>query len=323
MATVLHVVAHHGSPRGDGHDPSHLLATAYGDDAENRHVRVLEAYIAPPGAAIADLALSERELPEVVSVLHEVDEVHVHGMPLALALNLIPYVKPEVLDGVPLTLHGPWPTLLRQPRYDATRLQAWPGPVHYDPAGAATPEAQGVEPSAPTILWLDPNDAALLPHVLGAVPHTLDDGLLGCVVSVSADIEIDVRERIAHELPRLSTPRLRIEVLDESAIAIDRRAAVRRVTQAAIVSAGDNSAVLTLRATLESIAQRIPTVMVGSAPTDVPDALAWVASGTAEDVALACVDAISPWLGAWTRGEAAPADTAVPRAWFTSRAYQP
>lgn len=317
MATILHVVAHNATPRGDSHSPQDLVSISYAPDGHV--VRVLEAYIAPPGAEIADLALSERELPEVVSVLHQADEVHVHGMPLELALNLIPYVKPEVLTDTPLYLHGPWPELVRSPRYDATRLQSWPGPVHYDPAGAATPEAKGTPATIANELWIDPSDATLLPRAGGAVPHVIDGGH-GCVCAVTADVDAAIREQLAIELARLSTPRLRIEVLDEALLPQAQRAPIRRVTQVAIVDAGINRATLTLRATLEAIAQGLPLIIVGERPADAPEDAVWIERRSPQAVALACVDAITPWLTAWHDGRAA-IKTSSARAWLLERAH--
>ncbi|TPV94579.1 MAG: hypothetical protein B7733_14480 [Myxococcales bacterium FL481] len=282
------------------------------------HVRVLEAYLAPPGAPTADLALSERELPEVLSILHQVDEVHVHGMPLELALNLIPYVRPEVLEATPLYLHGPWPELVRSPRYDATRLQSWPGPIHYDPAGAATPEAKGTLPTTPTRLWIDPSEAALLPRAGGAVPHSLDTGR-GCVCALSADLDDELRTQLAIELTRLSSPRLRVEPLDESLLPPSQRAGVRRVTQVAIVDAGTNPATLALTATLEAIAQGLPLVCVGDPPSDAPSGVTWIPRSDAKRTALACIDAMSPWLPAWHDGRSAM-DTTASRDWLVARA---
>ena len=318
MATVLHVVAHHASGRGDTHSPEHLVSVSHA--SRGNTVRVLEAYIAPPGAPIADLALSERELPEVISVLHQANEVHVHGMPLVLALNLIPYVKPEVLVNTPLYLHGPWPLMLRQPSYDATRLQSWPGPVHYDPVAAASGEADDAPASAPLSIWLDPSDPVLLPRSVGAVPHQIDLGH-GSVCAVSADVDAEVRQSLTNELQRLSTPRLRIEVLDESVLPPSQRPAVRRVTQAAIVDAGPSSATLTMRATLEAIAQGLPVLCIGERPEHAPDGLSWIARGDPQETALACVDVISTWLASWHDGQAAPVDTTMARDWILARIH--
>ena len=214
---------------------------------EESWVRVVECFQPSQGAEVADLALSERELPEVISVMHEADEVHVHGLNLEVTLRLLPYVHPESLRSTPLVIHGPVPTLERELEKDATRFQAWPGPVIYD--ALAEREAEKKEGERIPV-WLDQSAAELLPRPNGAKPLVDDQGNKVAVISLEADLPatfkttLEVATGRAIEAKGKGTTALRLEFRDEERCSLAERSRERRVSQVAIGRGGSRGSAM-------------------------------------------------------------------------------
>lgn len=176
-------------------------------------VRVVELFTPTLDCDCADLSTDSWNMPEVITAIHAAAQVHVHSLDVDLTLSMLPFVRPSVLENTLLVIHGPCARRGRLGERDATRLQAWPGPVAFDPwaerrldrwvdgelkaqtdlaeAGAAAQKqaadllGSGHKASLPLYqgsaqrfghrLWVDPSDAELLPSACGAGPISVID----------------------------------------------------------------------------------------------------------------------------------------------------
>src|SRR5574338_682528 len=122
MTVVLHIVArtHVAEPSPQARD---LAATPW-DGKATTTVRVLELFDPRGGAPIVDLAICERDIPEITALLHVVGEIHVHGVHPRTVMRALPAVRPAVLAGIAMILHGPIPDA----RAGDPEL-TWPGPI--------------------------------------------------------------------------------------------------------------------------------------------------------------------------------------------------
>lgn len=147
------------------------------------------------------MALDESSMPELLSALHEADQVHLYGVPVQGLLQWLPYVRPDALADVPLQVHGPCVTAPPHIDTGPTRLESWPGPVSYDRAAALS---LGMDPKGLTLvpdrLPLDPHAASLWPRQgdAGPVPGLAQDNAV--IVSVSRNIPSEEREALCEQV---------------------------------------------------------------------------------------------------------------------------
>jgi hypothetical protein len=286
MPVVLHIVArtHAAEPSPLARD---LAATPWGAAT----VRVLELFDARGAATVVDLSLGERDIPEITALLHVVGEIHVHGIHPRTVLRALPAVRPAVLAGIAMTLHGPIPDA----RPGDPEL-AWPGPL-----ADATPELVRIDLHAPD----------LLPRACGALPLVLDEGGRLAVVCLGEGLSEAARAQLRYGLEALSRPEVRIEVYDECDHPLRDRAARRRSAQAVVLPS-----TATPRAYLEAIAQGLPVIVLGQHTTEPAPGVVCV--GERDDVER-CIACIRVWANAWAGGEAANVDTIARRRWLAAR----
>ena len=284
----------------------------------DRPTRVCEAWSPPPTVPVADLALTEQQLPEVLTALRWADEVHFHGADMLAGLHMLPYVSPEALTGKRLVIHGPCvaPTPAAP---DATRLTTWPGSVEYDTlAGGRTRPAanRGVDR-----IWLDPTAPQLLPSATagpaGPVPFS-GQGRHTVVLTLGAALPEALKQGVVEGLGRLEHPELDIEVWDEAQLANAIRPRTRRHAHGCIAGASDATVVWGEGTACEAMLQAIPLILLGARPTVAepgPPGVQWV---DGPDMVDACLGVLEGWVAGWTRGEPAPVDVASARSWALS-----
>lgn len=283
-----------------------------------RPTRVCEAWNPPPTVPVADLALTEQQLPEVLTALRWADEVHFHGADMLAGLHMLPYVSPDALTGKRLVIHGP--CVAPAPvGTDATRLKEWPGPVEYDTlAGGRNERAANL---ATDRIWLDPAAAELLPSATagpeGPVPFS-GEGRRAVVLTLAAQLPEALKHRLVERLGRLDVPQLDIEVWDEAQLARAIRPRTRRHAHGCIAAATDGTAVLGEGTACEAMLQAIPLILLGARPSSAeqaPPGVRWIDGSEMVD---ACIAVLEDWIAAWTRGEPAPVDVASARDWALS-----
>ena len=309
FVAILHLV-----PRPRPEEPSALaraLAEApwAGPDADSQ--RVIELFEPLPDMAVVDLSLADRDVPEIVALLHQCTEVHVHGVHPKLAMHCLPDVRPKVLEGVALVVHGPIAPLQRElPR---ERAVTWPGPVRAD-ALAANVLGDACEATATPRVALEPAEAMLLPRACGPVPLELDDGTTLAVVGLVADLSEGVRIQLRFAIEALNRPSFRVEVCDELTVPLGERLARRRALQAVVVPEQPGPG--WSRAMLESVAQGLPIIVLGEARSDAPAGVLFTGVRDDHDRCVACLRA---WASTWAHGHGVPIDGERRAAWL--RAY--
>jgi hypothetical protein len=287
MTVVLHIVArtHVAEPSPLARD---LAATPW-DGKQTTTVRVLELFDPRGSAPVVDLAISERDIPEITALLHVVGEIHVHGIHPRTVMRALPAVRPAVLAGIAMTLHGPIPDA----RSGDPEL-TWPGPI-----ADATPAPVPIDLHAPD----------LLPRACGPLPLVLDEGGRLAVICLGEGVPEAARAQLRYSLEALSRPEVRIEVYDECDHPLHDRAARRRCAQAVVMPASTSP-----RAYFEAIAQGLPVVVLGN----VDAAPGVVCVGERDDVER-CIACIRAWANAWAGGEAANVDAIARKRWLAER----
>jgi len=285
MPSVLHIVA-----RPNATEPSPLARDLAASGTEETTVRVLELFDPRTNAPVVDLALTERDIPEITALLHVIRELHVHGVHPRTVMRLLPAVRPAALSGTSMILHGPIPAA-RESDPDAS----WPGLISDE-----APESMPIDLHAPD----------LLPRACGPLPLVLDEGGRLAVVCLGEGLSEGARAQLRFGLEALSRPEVRIEVYDECDHPLHDRAARRRSAQAVVLPE------LNSRAYVEAIAQGLPVVLLGPPAQDLPSGVVCV--GEREDVAR-CIACIRVWANAWAGGEAANVDNASRRRWLARR----
>lgn len=177
-----------------GQDPSEdrwvHRVVEMGDPSEERE---------PP----ADLSLSRQDLPEVMAAIQSADEIHIHGLGLEIALNTLPYVKPETVANTPIILRGPSaaPPVLR--KSSIARLQSWPGPVYYDQSALCTlrPESTDKNNSYAALPVIDPWHEHLQPNPTIGRPYCEEDTksevkTFRVTIALSRSIPISIGEKL-------------------------------------------------------------------------------------------------------------------------------
>jgi len=324
VACHVHLVAHNSKLGALGVAPEDLVAlpAASGDVH-----RVVELRDAPGNAHVADLCTSERELPEVVSLLQCCDVVHLHGVSPRIGLHMLPCIKPTALASTTLVVHGPWPRVTATVADDPTRLPSWPGPVvfdalarrsHGDDLEAGVPvdretasKADRAEDRAAKI-HIDLHDARLLPVAkdddAGPAPHRGPEDAYVVAICLSAEFGDAARDEILSALGELDTEGLGVELWDERSFDATLRSSTRRHAHACIAPVRFFWS--SSRTVLEAIAQRIPVIAYGEALEAIPEGVAH-----AED-ANGLAAAITGFVEAWRRGRAAPANVDAARTWL-------
>ncbi len=239
------------------------------DDVDSHWVRVVETFTPGQGAEMADLGLGERELPEVLTAMHAAEEIHVHGLPLKLALRVIPFVRADVLEGTTLVMHGPWPPAKKQVELDETRMQSWPGPVVYDSAGLRMEDPENPESHEKNDpLFLDSSDAELLPVFTGdSQPRRLPLGPSGITtatiyVGAGVALSVDLRGELIRMIESRSGPKLRLECVDGDTQDPVESMLIQRICHAAIVPGCDPGGRLSWPL-LAACCQGIPVLSIG------------------------------------------------------------
>jgi hypothetical protein len=305
---ILHLV-----PRPRSEEPSALARALAetpwtGPDADSE--RVIELFEPSPNMLVVDLSLADRDVPEIVALLHQCTEVHVHGVHPKLAMHCLPDVRPSVLEGVALVVHGPIAPLSRElPR---ERAMTWPGPLRADALAAAV---LGQDETAAPCVALETADALLLPRACGPVPLELDDGSTLAVVGLAADLGEGVRIQLRFAIEALNRPNFRVEVCDEATVPLGERLARRRALQAIVLP--DQSGPGWSRAMLESVAQGLPIIVLGEARSDAPSGVLFTGVRDDHDRCVACLRA---WASTWAHGHGVPIDSERRRAWLATTA---
>jgi hypothetical protein len=307
---ILHLV-----PRLRPEEPSALARSLAetpwnGPDADSE--RVIELFEPSPNMVVVDLSLADRDVPEIVALLHQCREVHVHGVHPKLAMHCLPDVRPKVLEGVALVVHGPIAPLVREP----PRSLVWPGPVRADALAAAV-LGDVDETTTPTLVALDLADAMLLPRACGPIPLTLDDGTTLAVVGLVADLSDGVRIQLRFAIEALNRPSFRVEVCDEITVPLGERLARRRALQAVVVP--DQPGPGWSRAMLESVAQGLPIIVLGAPRSDAPPGVLFTGLRDDHDRCVACLRA---WTSRWAHGHAVPIEAKARAAWLKAQTGQ-
>jgi hypothetical protein len=304
MSPVLHIVA-----RTNPLEPSPLardLAATPWKHATT--VRVLELVDPRPGATLVDLSLNERDIPELTALLHVAEEVHVHGVHPAVVMRALPAVRPAVLAGIAMIVHGPIPAI----RASDVEIPTWPGAVSHDARAQAS-----LEPPATLAalgIYLDLHAPDLLPRACGPLPLVLDEGGRLAVVCLGEGLSEPTRASLRIGLEALSRPELRIEVYEEAEHPCRDRAARRRSVQAVVVSANDVDT--DARSYLEALAQALPVIVLGRVAHELPPGV--VPTGERDEVER-CIACIRAWGTAWSSGEATHVDAVGRRRWLAQR----
>lgn len=321
----VHLVAHNSRLGAIGVVPDDLV-DMWASDADVH--RVIELRDPGPGIHVADLCMSERELPEVLSLLQDCERVHLHGVSPRIGLCMLPCIKPEALERTTLVVHGPWPRVTATVTEDATRLGSWPGPVvfdelarrsHRDDVEAGTPvdavTAAKADPAEDQLarLHVDLHAASLLPREVGPRPHDTPPGEPPLVaITLAAEFRAGVRDAILAALDELDTDGLHVELWDERGMDPAQRSATRRHAQACIAPVHFHWS--SSRVVLEAAAQRVPVLAVGEALEQVPPGVIHL-----EDPAQ-LGEALGAWLAAWRQARAAPVEVDAARDWLVSQA---
>lgn len=270
-------------------------------------MRVIELFEPRPGVEIIDLTLADRDMPEIVAVLHDASELHLHGVHPKVALRQLPDVRRSVLAGIPLIVHGP----ITASAVTVDDKPMWPGPLRADTRAAMQ---LGVDSDVPDRVFIDMDAPDLLPRACGPVPLVLDDCGRLAVVCLAESLDDAARRHLRLELEALTRPEVRVEVYDEAEVAIRDRAARRRAASA-VITAHDAKEPWP-RATMEAIVQGLPVVVIGMGPEQAPRGI--VFTGVRDDVhrALACVRS---WVASWAIGEAPDVDHVGRLRWLAER----
>lgn len=306
MTAVLHLV-----PRPHGAEPSALardLASAPWSDPSTI-VRVLELFDARGGVSAVDLSLAERDVPEIAALLHAVTELHLHGIHPQIALRCLPDVKPAVLAGIRVVVHGPVSPPRARP---GEVIVEWPTAVMSDLA--AGPGLGRSGPWIPNQVFVDLDAPELLPRACGAIPLVVDGCCHLAVVCLSESLDDAVREHLRLEFAALTRPEVRVEVYDEGEVPMPDRAARRRAASA-VVTTHDPSSPWP-RTFVEAMAQGLPLVVLGAAPPAAPTGVVFTGHRDDVDRALACVRS---WVASWAVGEAPAVDLGARRQWLIER----
>lgn len=302
MPSVVHLVARPVSAQ-----PSALARDLANTPwASSPTVRVIELFEPRPGVETVDLTLAERDVPEIVAVLHDAAELHLHGIHPKVALRQLPDVRRSVLAGIPLIVHGPVGAGITP-----VGETSWPGSMQVDASAAAHLD---IAANAPDRIFIDIDAPDLLPRACGALPLVLDDCGRLAVVCLADSIDDGMRQHLRIEIEALTRPEVRVEVYDESEVEPRDRAARRRAASA-VLTAHTPGAPWS-RAALEAIVQGVPLVVIGEGPDDAPRGV--VFTGRRDDVhrALACVRS---WAASWANGEAPEVDRLGRMRWLAER----
>lgn len=320
----VHLVAHNSQLGAIGVCPDDLASGG----AQGVLRRVVELRDPSPGEHVADLCTSERELPEVVSAILAAEQVHLHGLSPRIGLHMLPYVKPELLRGTVLVVHGPWPRVTASVDADATRIGAWPGPVVFDelarrsheedlaadvPVDAAT--ADRAEPAADVAsrLHVDVHQPALLPREEGPTPHQpRAEGRPLVVVTFAAEFGAAAREALLAALATAKLEGLEVELWDEAGLPAGQRASLRRHAQACVAPVRFYWS--SSRTALEAMAQAVPLLSFGESLEPPPPGVQHFTQPTA------LVGELERWADDWRQGRPAPVDVQSGRDWLLSRA---
>lgn len=148
-----------------GADLSRCNRPDEGEDGVDVH-RVLELGIGGSYSDPFDLAINERQLPEVLSLIYQADEVHLYGVDEPVLLHAFPDVRASALEQTPLIIHGPCEKTPEELRGSApVKLDSWPGELRYDrPASNSLGKNTAPAKLAPYSLYLDPWDHSLTPR---------------------------------------------------------------------------------------------------------------------------------------------------------------
>lgn len=187
MPVALHLTARTSASRGRlaARDLQRCNASGGTADTQWEHrVAELTGRDGPKGPV--DLDSQETCLPELLAVLHQAQEVHVYGIDADYMLACLPYLKPDALRETSLFVHGPCAKLSVDLRNSTiARLEAWPGPVHYDQAASICLEKEQASGDvAPIQFYLDPWSSELTPRqgpdgpIEGLAP---DDAVIVCL----------------------------------------------------------------------------------------------------------------------------------------------
>lgn len=302
MPCVLHLVArpHPGEPSSIARD------LASGDwQLDGAAARVIELFDPRPGVAVVDLSLSERDVPEIASLLHVTEEIHLHGVHPRVAIECLPDVRQAVLAGISLVVHGPTPKLSMVA--EAHPERSWPGSVRCDEVAAKTLE---LAPAAATRWVIDPAAPAVLPRACGAIPLVTDDGRYLAAVCLGPNIDDAHYAQLRLEVESLSRAEVRIEAYVDAEVPSIDRAARRRSAQAMIIGPQDPSA--PSRVLLEALLQGLPIAMMGERGAEPVPGVTYLGPHADTDRAIA---AVRSWAGLWAEGEAPPVGLAARRAW--------
>jgi hypothetical protein len=303
IVAILHLV-----PRPRPEEPTALaraLVDAPWAGADADAGRVIELFEPTPAATVVDLSLADRDVPEIVALLHQCTEVHVHGIHPQLAMNCLPEVRPAVLTGVALVVHGPIAPLLRA----LPREAKWPGPVRADALAAAT-LGDAIATGSPCVA-IDPADAVLLPRACGAVPLELDDGTTLAVVGLVAELPEAVRIPLRFAIEALNRPSFRVDVCDEATVPVDERLARRRALQCVVLPEQPGPG--WSREMLESVAQGLPILVLGESRPDAPPGVLFAGPRADHDRCVACLRA---WTSTWAHGHAVAVNADARAAWL-------
>jgi len=292
--------------------PAHAQPSALARDLANAPwassptVRVIELFEPRAGVETVDLTLAERDVPEIVAVLHDAAELHLHGIHPRIALRHLPDVRRSVLAGIPLIVHGPVATTVAP-----VGESSWPGEMLADASAAGTLD---VAANTPDRIFIDTDAPDLLPRACGALPLVLDDCGRLAVVCLAESIDDGMRQHLRIEIEALTRPEVRVEVYDESEVAPRDRAARRRAASA-VLTAQDPGTPWP-RTTIEAIVQGVPLVVIGEGPADAPRGVVFTGRRDDVDRALACVRS---WAASWAIGEAPEVDHQGRLRWLAER----
>lgn len=300
---VLHLVArpHPGEPSTIARD----LVSGGDLRLDGSAARVVELFDPRPGVAVVDLSLSERDVPEIASLLHVTEEIHLHGVHPRVAIECLPSVRQAVLAGIALVVHGPTPKLALVT--EAHPERSWPGPVRCDEVAAKSLEQS---PNTDTRWTIDPEAPAVLPRACGAIPLVTEDGRYLAAVCLGPNIDEARYAQLRLDVESLSRAEVRIEAYVDAEVPSIDRAARRRASQAMIVGPQDADA--PSRAFLEALLQGLPIAMMSERGPEPVPGVTYLGAYDDTDRAIA---AVRSWAGLWADGEAPPVGLAARRAW--------
>lgn len=167
MPLYLHIVFRQSSALAlfAGADLSRINSSSEVEQGAEVH-RVLELAIGGACGDPFDLAINERQLPEVLSVIYQAEEIHLYGVDVPVLLHAFPDVRAAALQQTALIVHGPCEKTPEELRGCApVKLEVWPGPVRYDrPASESLQKNIPTSELVPYRMYLDPWDHSLSPR---------------------------------------------------------------------------------------------------------------------------------------------------------------